>query len=352
MTSDEGFYFSLLRISMIQLLRGHGFDKAKSSTIDLFTDLYVRYLELLIQEIRKLALERGDLDDEVALQDISQGMLNLGILKPMDILNVYDEDPFSPGDEGMQRFKKWLLKDPATVESRVISTPTPDLIKAGEKSNKPLSMIPEYINQLNVKDKKPTDDEDETELVEEMINNGDMDDWIRFTITTQQIEAARRKSGKLPSNIELLPSIPGLKYSKLNRSRPVANSECFPAGIENEENEEESSNDETISKNLEERNTLQKLLSKLPASNLDNRLGNIKLSYENEIDELTNPLQQDSLNDASMELENEEDEMLDDINTGGLTLGVSNATELYEMEDMQNTFERRESLDYGDSFGI
>lgn len=37
---------------------------------------------------------------------------------------------------------------------------------------------------------------------------------------------------------------------------------------------------------------------------------------------------------------------------GGLTLGNIDTKDLDEMEDMQNTFERRTSLDYGHSYDI
>ncbi|CDO96576.1 unnamed protein product [Kluyveromyces dobzhanskii CBS 2104] len=333
---------------MIQLLRAHGFDRAKQGTVDLFTDLYVRYLELMIQEIRKLALDRGDLDEEIALQDITQGMLNIGIFKPMNLLDVYDENPFIQGDEGMQNFKRWLLKDPATADARVISTPSPELLKVGDKSSKPLSMIPEYINQLNVSDKKTGDRENETELVEAMINNGDMDDWIQFMLTSQKLDLAKRKSGKLPQDLSSLPSIPGLKYSKLSQSRMSVPNSCIPVGFEINEDDEEEKHD--IQDSVEHQ-VLEKLISKLPIGNPRNRLENISVSYEDDTLETEEPLN----------IEEDQQELTDidkgeyDFNapgSGALTLGNLGTTKLDEMEDMENTFERRTSLDYGHTYDI
>ncbi|BAO40353.1 transcription initiation factor TFIID subunit 3 [Kluyveromyces marxianus] len=349
MTSDEKFYFSLLRISMIQLLRAHGFDKAKSSTIDLFTDLYIRYLELAIHEIRKLALDRGDLDEEVALQDITQGLLNIGAFKPTNLLDTYDEHPFAPGDEGMQKFKRWLLEDPATTEARVICTPTPDLLKMSEKSNKPLTMIPEYINQLNVSEKKPTDGDDEVELIEAMINNGDMDDWISFTVAAQRIELAKRKTGKVPKDTTSLPSIPGFKYSKLGGTRSTGNNSCIPVGVEiPEENEGEEVVHDSAQHEL-----LTKLLSKLPVGNPENKLENITVSYEEDIDEeMELPPVENMDQDAELVDIEKQNFEFDSPGPGGLTLGNIDTKDLDEMEDMQNTFERRTSLDYGHSYDI
>lgn len=349
MTTDESFYFSLLRISMIHLLRAHGFDRAKMGTVNLFTDLYVRYLELMIQEIRKLTLDRRDLDEEVSLQDITQGMLNIGVFKPMNLLDVYDENPYVAGDEGMQQFKRWLLQDPATTEARVISTPSPDLLKVGDKTSKPLSIIPEYINQLNTSDKKPNDGDNETELVEAMINNGDMDDWIQFMLTSQKLELAKRKSGKLPQDLISLPSIPGLKYSKLSRSRPIITNSCIPVGIEineDEEGKEESTEDAA------EQIVLKRLISKLPIGNPNNKLENIVVSYEDEnIDDLLEPLHTEEDQQDYTDID-KTDYDFETSGTGGLTLGNVVTTELDEMEDMQNTFERRASLDFGHAYDI
>lgn len=346
MTSVEGFYFSLLRISMIQLLKAHGFDKAKSSTVDLYTDLYVRYLELLMNEVHNLVLVRRDLDEEVALQDISQAMQNIGMLKPTDVLDVYDENPFHAGDKGMQKFKSWLLEDTPTVDARVISSPTPSLLRASDKNNKPLSIIPEYINQLNVGEKKNTEEQDEAELIEAMINNGDMDDWIRFMISSQQIEASRRKTGKYPKDLESLPPVPGLKYTKLSKTRPVANNAYLPVGVDDEQ--------ELDTQNVQP-DTIGSLNLKLPISNTHCRLENITVSYDEEKDTVTTDTvknKQNDVNDAQEDIMHVSATDEDVMQTGGFAMGIMDTTELNEMEDMHNTFERRASLDYGHSYNI
>ncbi|AGO13852.1 AaceriAGL015Wp [[Ashbya] aceris (nom. inval.)] len=272
MSCSKDFYFGLLRVSMIQLLKAHGFDRARPSTVDMFTDLYVRFLGLLASELQRLASARQQQDDTVCLQDLTLALQNLGLIRPVDVLDVYDENPALPGDEGVQRLKNWAVHDAAAVDARLVATPTPELLRVregggGKAGSKPLSLIPEYINQLNSGKKNEEEEREETELVEAMINNGDMDDWVRFMVTRQRVHALRKLSGKMPRDLESLPTIPGLKNSVLGRGRGSTNPEHLPAEVIDEQNQELRSH-------------AAELASRLPASNKDNRLDAISLSFE------------------------------------------------------------------------
>lgn len=347
-TSNKDFYFGLLRVSMVQLLKSQGFDKAKPSTVDKVTDLYIRFLQLLVQEVMKLSEARMGEGDEVILQDISQAMQNLGVLKPMDILDVYDENPDLPSNEGMRRFKDWCIHSVAPKEALMVATPTPDLLRAKDKTSKPLSMIPEYINQLNTtagQSKKNNEDQD-SDLIEQMINNGDMDNWVRFITRKQQLAAARKLSNKEPKDLDTLPSVPGLKYSVISK-RPMINNEYVPLSAEKDE---EGTNYATE----------RMLLSKLPISRKENRLESITLSFDEDFEEGSGKLAYDDSKNFTEETfasELQEPQQFQNDNTinnesskeNHLDLNPNSGPQFTELEDMNNTFQRRESFtgDYG-----
>ncbi|SCU98029.1 LAMI_0F12662g1_1 [Lachancea mirantina] len=269
-TSKEAFYFDLLRVSMIQLLRSQGFDKARNSTVDIFTDFYVRYLELMVREILKLSHLRRSEEGCVELQDISLALQNIGFLKPVDVLDVYDENPDLVSDVAMQKFKSWC-SSAGNRNAEIVATPTPDLLRPKEKNAKPLSVIPEYINQANSNSgsvKKTADHESAgDDILDQMINGGDMSDWIRFILRRRQINMVERVSGKEYKDLRSLPPLPGFKYSVLAQEAAVPTAELEPA---------------TDGK-LEDSQLREKekyLLSKLPINKTNTRLENITLSFD------------------------------------------------------------------------
>lgn len=353
MTSNYDFYFGLLRVSIIQLLKSHGFDRARPTTIDVLADLYIKYLGLLITEIIKLTQSRMDQDETVALQDISLAFQNLGIIKPVDVLDVYDENPELPSDAGMRKFKEWCIYNHQSEDARAVALPTGDLLKTGAKHSKPLSLIPEYINQLQ-HDAQPEDpkiNEEDDGLIEELINNCDVDDWIRFVFARQRINLARKLSGKEPRHMALLPSIAGLKHSVLENKRTsnISNNQLLPNSLE--------ASDGGVTDSLKRGD---ELIQKLPIMRPEWKLENVVLSYEDENDDYVED--EDVNRDKNdIVLQNEPSDMpidngygsdfgsnSDENTIGGFTLDGNTDTQFAEIEDMNNTFQRRESLDFGD----
>lgn len=339
MTSTDDFYFGLLRVSIIQLLKSQGFDRAKPTTVDVVTDLYRRYLGLLTGEIMKLADSRCDLDDTVSLQDITLAFQNLGVIKPVDMLDVYDENPELASDKGIRNFKEWCLNDMQPRESRMVALPVADLLKSKPKSSKPLSLIPEYINQLQQKQDTTQDikGEEDDELIEELINNGDLDDWIKFVLARQKINLAKRVSGKEPRHINNLPSIGGLKYSILEPL--VNNSDPLPTPLDSAEEEDSQAQPK-----------VDELIRKLPIMRPESRLENITLSFENEAydpssdeEEPDVPLQ-DSF-DFPTDQNFKRNEMGPAVNEFSLD---PDADTNFEELDMDGTFQRKDYLDLDD----
>lgn len=346
MASTSDFYFGLLRVSMIQLLKSHGFERAKPTTVDVLTDLYIRYFALLTAEIVRSAQAREDCDDTVALQDITLALQNLGVIKPMDVLDVYDENPNLPSDRGMQNFKNWCVNDRQPANARAVALPTGDLLRSSSKPAKPLSLIPEYINQLQHDPQRESKVSDDDKLVEELINSGDVDDWIRAVFARQRINYARRISGKEPHTMESLPSITGLKHSVLDRSigSNPSNNQVLPNPVEPSNDED----NEFLKKSTE-------LLRRLPAMRPEWKIDNVSLSSDQELigddshfhenQNNDNDIDISALDDVPTNLES--DDELGITNSNGFILDTNADTQFAELEDMDNTFQRRESLDFG-----
>ncbi|CAR21125.1 Taf3p [Lachancea thermotolerans CBS 6340] len=336
-TSNKEFHFGLLRISMIQLLKSHGFDKAQPSTVDAFTDLYVRFLQLLVLEVMKLSRSRMDEYEDIALQDISQALLNVGLLKPMSTLDVYDENPNLVSDIGMQKFKEWCLLSPIPKEARAVATPTSELLRPKDKLSKPLSMIPEYINQLDKGSAKDrVDSGQDNDIVEQLVRSGDMSDWTRFMIRRQQLMHARKISGREVKDIKSLPPVPGLRSSIFCRDRRFDNSEIMPPEPQETESDEKALKEKA-------------LITKLAAHQKDNRLDNIRLSFEEEdVDVSHDDIDLNDVNFDDNDL-NEDMAAFEQMeNSMNLTLGSENNLQLAEAENLNDTFQRRDSLEFGD----
>ncbi|CAL9734375.1 transcription initiation factor TFIID subunit 3 [Monosporozyma servazzii] len=440
MTATDDFYFSLLRVSMLQLLKSIGFDKSKPSTVDIFTDLYVKWLELMLKDVNKLAMARqsGETDDNnnIALQDITQAMINLGQIKPVDLLDIYDENPNLPSDQGLQLLKNWCINDAQLQYVKNVALPPIDVIKddmtkkietmtstkhgftigpTKDASNENLrnsnpnipsvnnnstanSNTNDYLNKLQT-GQNGIPDEDiqkeiakQEEIMDEIINNGDTDDWIKFVLIRQRLNIWNKKPlNSLPSSINQLSNISGLKNSLLNTmlQATMDNSNTAPASamktnsdylpIIPEQNLNTSNTDIINTDNdnsKEEREYLKRAkeyMQKLPAMSKENRLENITLSYENEefdsesdiserADDPSNDVEMDDSQkeDAAQEMHNIYPDPIEESSNFQLTGSINdnmesedgdvNNLELAAMEDMDNTFQRRQSLDFGHPF--
>lgn len=456
MTSTDDFYFSLLRVSMLQLLKSTGFDKARPSTVDIFTDLYVKWLGLMLSEINKLSMARysTETDDtnNIALQDITQAMINLGQIKPVDILDIYDENPSLPSDKGLQLLKDWCINDAQLQYVKNISLPPIDVVKMDlnrkietmattkhgftigptkDAPNEGLKMgttnqgsnIPnnsgsttattnnmnDYLNRLQVGQNGMVDEDiqkeilKQDELIDEIINSGDTDDWIKFVLIRQRLNLWNKKpQNNLPTSISQLSNLSGLKNSSLNSMLQATtdendlmpplpgtrtNTDYLPiipettstGATTSSDNNNNINNSATLEQESLYLERAQQYMQKLPAMSKDNRLENITLSYENDI--LEGSSEGDSENDnenASHAAEIEEKDVKSEQATEGfntdnihdqiypdpieessnfqLTGTINNQNEdvnnldLAAMEDMDNTFQRRQSLDFGNPF--
>lgn len=352
MTTNHDFYFALLRISILQLLKAQGFDRARPSLVDVMTDLYTKFLNLLASEVSSIAQSRCDQDDTVALQDITLALENLGIVKPTDVLDVYDENPELSSSRGMEKFKEWC-GSAQLHDARITALPTVELLQNEEKESNPLSAIPDYLNQLQqnkgVKQKLETKNK-KTELIEDLINNNGLDDWIKLVVARQRINLIERASKKDSQNVVALPHIGGYKSSLLSHQHhsTINNEDRLPSTM--------TPRDEDALTEIREN---PHVTSKLPIMRTENRLENITLSFENEelepFDETEDPNQTpDDNNDVDDSKADNKSSAgsphNDDHDISMFQFDPNVDTKWAEQEDMDSTFQRRTSLDYGGYF--
>lgn len=350
-TSNDDFHFALLRVSIIQMLKAEGFDRARPGAIDIVTDLYVRYFNMVVGEVQRVASFRSACGDMVAVQDISLAFANLGIIKPASVLD-FDEDldiVRGSNDRGIQRFKDWCLRGGAPKDARAVALPTPELLTIDRNGpRKPLTLVPEYVNQLKSnaegsdRSKLRKNDEIQDSLLEELINSGYCDDWIKLLVARQRMDLAKKVAGKNLLSLESLPNIAGFKASVLingvgDDNGNIQSNAYLPSPI-NKINEQSP----------EENLRITKLLGILPVMQPQNRLENITLSFDEDCsDDIINDMQVDEEVLEEVTASNFEGNYVEPTPIASLALDTIGDTKFAELEDMDNTFQRRMSLDYG-----
>ena len=75
---DHPFYFSLARISAAQILRAAGIDRTRPSTLDVVTDILIRYIHLLGTQSMSFALHAGHTESNI--RDIRLAMEDIGVI--------------------------------------------------------------------------------------------------------------------------------------------------------------------------------------------------------------------------------------------------------------------------------
>jgi histone H3/H4 len=78
MRMDNPFYFNLARISAAQILRAAGIDRTRPSTLDILTDILIRYLHLLGTQSMAFALTASR--SEADIRDIRLAMEEVGVI--------------------------------------------------------------------------------------------------------------------------------------------------------------------------------------------------------------------------------------------------------------------------------
>lgn len=129
--TEGNFHFHLLRISIAQLLKSHGFNASNNRTLDIVTDLYVKYLALLCEDIKKYMLVRNLEDDEdLTIQDIAEAFVDMKIITPAKRLDFFDMHPLT--NKGLENFEKWFQSE-SLERARETARPNKEFLEERNK---------------------------------------------------------------------------------------------------------------------------------------------------------------------------------------------------------------------------
>lgn len=102
------------------MLKAHGFDKAHDQRVlEIFTDIAIRYLNLLVETVKKYMELRDDCAPSI--KDITKAFLDLKVISPARRLDTYDIESIT--DRGIENFEKWFNHD---VNTRMREVARPD----------------------------------------------------------------------------------------------------------------------------------------------------------------------------------------------------------------------------------
>lgn len=122
---------------------------------------------------------------DIEIQDITQALQNIGMIKPTNILDVFDQ--YAGENKGAESFLLWVVGN-VPENSRIVSKPTPEMLNTNKL--KPNPVIPEYINALNnnqdgdnIKGDALRRDQqkEQQKQAEEMLD----EDWLKFLMKKQ-----------------------------------------------------------------------------------------------------------------------------------------------------------------------
>lgn len=222
MTVEESFYFAILRISISQILKASGFDKCKPSILNIITDLYIKYFELLIRKTLKNSTLRTNSSNKIEIQDIVQSMKDVQLIKPSSFetyLDPFDRIPKiqtsrriqheNYNTKSIESFMNWLNYSDAFYISKKLS-------------QVPNSLIKNLIEKRKINDSTETDQERKRRKLKEK-----QDFYNQFKVD----DFGGRLSGKMPAS-----------YPLNNQENDNLNN-----AVENDEVNDEITNDDKLS---------------------------------------------------------------------------------------------------------
>lgn len=138
------FYFHLFEVTIAQMLKAHGFDKADNQRVlEVFTDIAIRYFNLLIKTVIKYMEQRSDYTPNI--KDITLAFLELKVISPSKQLDKYDIDPLT--NEGIENFEKWF-NDDMNTRMREIARPNREFLEHNKKAKLKLQNVKSKMENL------------------------------------------------------------------------------------------------------------------------------------------------------------------------------------------------------------
>lgn len=116
------------------MLKAHGFSKASNQhVLEIFTDIAIRYIDLLIKTIKKFIDVREGYF--INIKDISQAFLELKVILPNKQLDKYDISDIT--ETGVENFENWFNSD-INTRMREVARPTREFLEERKKDKKNL----------------------------------------------------------------------------------------------------------------------------------------------------------------------------------------------------------------------
>lgn len=199
--------------TLYQILRGIGFDRAPPSLIDILTDLYIRHLQLLTSEAQSLASNSGR--EEIAVQDITQGLINIGMIKPIDLLDIFETRGRQKGTEA---FLYWVVGN-VPENARIASKPTAEhLTLKGKPQVLPKFMNIEGSTQQQHQEDEQTDEDWLTYVMKRSTKLGGYEEKFKNTVLSSKQNAASDVNvvGPTPEHLEQLLSYNKRKFDDID----------------------------------------------------------------------------------------------------------------------------------------
>lgn len=197
---EESFYFALLRISMTQILKASGFDKCKPLVLNTVTELYIKYLELVLASAKKFSLSRAKCTNEMLPQDLVQALLDVQLIKPLSFESVLDprdstEEPTPEySTKSLESFMRWLkYSDSFRLSKQLCEVPTAlihNLVEKRkidisaetdqERKRRRLRERQEYYNQFKHGEEHAQEDRTVDDLDDDEITTNDRLSWLAY----------------------------------------------------------------------------------------------------------------------------------------------------------------------------
>ncbi|KAI3403779.1 hypothetical protein KGF56_003414 [Candida oxycetoniae] len=208
---EDSFNFSLLRISIAQILKAHGVDKCKPSLLNIVTDIYIEFFTRLVQESIKCSHLRIS-SNEPELQDVMQSMINIGFIKARFPLRIHDEY-FKEDEEyntkSVNSFRDWVFKSfgfsvasklnqvPQGLVNGLVEKRKLDLDDAAEteaeKRRRKHKERQEFYNQLKLNDDQQKQAEEDLRKREEEEEKEKERDNVRSEVIESQSEQDKQQ---------------------------------------------------------------------------------------------------------------------------------------------------------------
>lgn len=120
----SSFHFHLLRVTMAQMLKAHGFSKSDNRSLDVMSDICIKFLRLLTLTVNKYMELRND--TEPTLEDVVRALNELNLISPHNELGSESTDLTA---KGIDNFEAWFMGD-MNKRLRETARPNEEFVKA------------------------------------------------------------------------------------------------------------------------------------------------------------------------------------------------------------------------------